>query len=362
MNINPYIKPGFSGVNAVMLDVIIALLPLVAAAWFAFGNLALSLIGTAVAFALLTDFISSVVFLKKYDTAFDGSAIVTGLLLSFTLSPLTPWYVVAFGAVTAILFGKILWGGLGKNKFNPALLGREFMAVFFASAMTSPHIWDTKSLVNIPAQNLFPGIESGYLSGYLNGLVYKTTGALGEYSVLLIIAGGLYLLIRKRISWHIPFALLSVFTLMMWLIEDGDDLKFSLAGMLLGTLFMATDMPSSPVTAQGKLYYGAMIGLVTIMLIAANVRYEYLSYSILILNGFSQVISKVFRPRAWGEQPDRKKKAEQLFLLSMSVIGVTLAVISLYYYNMLHYLIYVYIVYIIIKFNFSFNKTINNAI
>lgn len=362
MKLSPYIKPKSNSVGAVMLDVIIALMPLVMMSWGAFGNKALLLVAVSVAAALLTDFICAAIFLKKYDTVFDGSAVVTGLLLAFTLSPLTPWYVVAFGAGAAILFGKILWGGLGKNRFNPALIGREFMGVFFASIMTSSHIWATKGLVNIPAQNLFPGIESGYLSGYLNGLIYKTSGALGEYSILLIILGGLYLLIRKRISWHIPLALFSVFTLMIWIIEDGDDLKFSLAGVLLGALFLATDMPSSPATAHGKLYYGGMIGLVAIALIAANVRYEYMSYSILILNGFSTIISTVFRPRVWGERFDWMKKTEQVFLLSMAIAGVTLAVISLYYYNMMHYLAYIYIIYIIIKFNFSFSKKINNAI
>lgn len=362
MKINPYIKQKFNSTQAVMFDVIVALFPLVIMAWIAFGQKALVLIGTSVGISLLTDFIFSYVFLKKKTTVFDGSAIITGLLFSFTISPSLPWYVVAFGAFCAIFFGKIIWGGLGKNRFNPALVGREFTSVFFASIMTSPSIWQTKSLVHTTATNLFPGIEYSYLANFLSGIIYKTSGALGEYSVLCIVFGGLYLIFRKRISWHIPLALLLVFSLMFWLVEDGDDLKFSIAGVLLGTIYMATDMPSSPTTPQGKLYYGAMIGLVAFIFIAGNVRFEYMSYSILLLNGFSHKISHVFQPRVWGTSLDWKQKTEQVFFLTLTVLTATLAVISLYYYDMIHYLIYIYIIYIIFKFINSYSKKINNPI
>lgn len=298
-NISPYIKPRNNTVNAVMFDVIIALLPLIAVAYWAFGMLALKIIGTAILVACLTEFVFSILLLKKKTSVLDGSAIITALLLSFTLSPNTPLEIVAFGSFCAIIFGKILWGGLGKNKFNPALIGREFMAVFFASVMTSSSIWKTSEFVQNKVNDLFPGIKYVYLEGYLNGLIYKTSGALGEYSILAILLGGFYLILKNRISWHIPFALLSTFTALFWLIPDSDDYKFSLAGILLGTLFMATDMPSSPTTSQGKLYYGAMIGLTTFIFIAGSIRYEYLSYAILLLNAFSSKISIVFIPRVW---------------------------------------------------------------
>lgn len=358
----PHIQSKGNSTKAVMIDVIIALLPLIVVAWIAFGSTALQLIGVTIGAALVTEVIFSAVLLKKYTSILDGSAIITALLLAFTLSPLTPWYVAAFGSFSAVLFGKILWGGLGQNQFNPALVGREFMSVFFATVMTSPTIWDTKTGVNVPVTDLFPGIEYPYLASYLNGLLYKTTGALGEYSIACILLGGLYLILRKRISWHIPFSLLAVFSLLFWFVPDGDDLKFSLAGVLLGTIFMATDMPSSPVNSNGKLYYGAMIGVVAFIFIAGGVRYEYMSYSILLLNGFSQQISTVFKPVAWGAVNDWKKRIEHIFLLTLTILGFALGILSLYYYGMISYLIYLYIIYLILKFNFSFTNKITDRI
>lgn len=360
MNLNPYIKPKYNSAAAVMADVIIALLPLVAVAYMAYGLSALLLIGVAVGTAILTDFLFSLLYLKKVAAPLDGSAVITGLLLSFTLPPITPWYVVAFGAFSAILFGKMLWGGLGKNRFNPALVGREFMSAFFP-IMASSAIWATKSAINIKSLD-FLGNGQSYFGMYINNLLYKPAGALGEYSILLIALGGLYLLLRRRISWHIPFALLLVFSAGFWLVENGDDLKFSIGGVLLGCLFMATDMPSSPNTPYGKLYYGAMIGLVAFLFILGNIRFEYMSFSILLLNGFSKKINEVFIPTPFGHKTDWKTRIEQVFLLTLSVLGVTLAVLSLYYYNMVHYLVYVYIVYIIFKFNFSFIKRISNPV
>ncbi len=356
MNFNPYIRAQRNTTPIIMLDVIIALLPIVIASGIAFGIKALLLIFTAALSAVLTDFIFSGILLKNKKAVFDGSSIVTGLLIALIVSPLTPWYVLAFGASMAVLVGKILWGGLGKNHFNPALVGREMMTTFFPAVLGSSGIWATQYFVNVPAMDFFPGLESGYLNSYLSGLIYKTTGALGEYSSALIILGGLYLLIRRRISWHIPTALLTVFYACFWFVEDGDDLKYSIAGVLFGTIFMATDMPSSPNSNSGKLYYGSMIGLVNFLLIWGGVRFEYLSWSILILNGFSIRINEVFKPRVWGTKINWYAKFEKIFLLTISILGVTLAALSLYRYDLQSVLIYVFMGYIILKFWFNFRN------
>lgn len=346
----------------VMLDVVIALLPLVVAGYMAYGMHAITLTLVSIVSALVTELIFSSLYLKNYRTILDGSAVVTALLMVFTLSPATPWYMVSFGAAAAILFGKIVWGGLGKNRFNPALVGREFMTCFFPAVMTSAVVWKTSYLTHIKATDLFPGISSAYVSSYFSGLFYKTSGALGECSILLLVLGGLYLLIRKRISWHIPLALLAVLFAAFWFVEDGDDLHFSVAGVLLGTIYMATDMPSSPTNPYGKLFYGAMIGLVTFILILGGVKHEYMSFSILILNGFSRKISETFAPRVWGNPLNWKERTENVFMLSLSIMAVALAVVSLHYYHFTQYLVYLYIIYIVIKFNYSFIKKISNPI
>lgn len=361
MRIHPYIKPRFNSLQLVMLDVIIALIPSLFVGWIAFGNLLLYQVGIAVLTALVTEFVCSWLLLDKKNTLWDGSAVVTALLLVCTLSPLTPLYIVAFGSFSAILFGKLVWGGLGKNRFNPALVGRTFMAVFFASTLTSPSIWDTKEVVQNPAIPLFSGLDNAYAADYFSSLIYKTNGALGEYSILCLVLGGAYLLIRNRISWHIPLALLGVFTLSVWIGAE-TDLRFSVAGILLATIFMATDMPSSPTNAKGKLYYGGMMGLVAYLFISSDVRYEYMSYAMLLLNGFSPQISQVFQPRVWGQVKDRKKEVEAIFFVTLKIVAGALALISLYYYGWIPYVVYLYIIYSIVKFNYSYAKQVHNII
>ena len=358
---NPFIKPKFNTIQAVMLDVIIALLPLIIAGYFAYGIIVLQQIAIAIATALAIEFLFSALLFKKYDSIFDGSAIVTALLLVFTISPVTPWHVVVFGSASAVLFGKLLWGGLGKNKFNPALVGREFMSVFFASIMTSPTIWKTNDLVKTSAKAFFQTNDFDYLSQYFSSLLFKTSGAMGEYSILCLFIGGFYLLLRNRITWHIPFSLLGSFALIMWLLGNSS-MSFSLAGIALGTLFMATDLPSSPTTSNGKLYYGMMIGISIFIFIKGGIRFEYMSYSILLLNAFANEVSVVFKPTAWGYKIDWKKKTEAIFFLSLKILGSAFAILSLSYYGLIQYLVFIYIVYSIIKFNFSFTNKINNVI
>lgn len=361
VNLNPHIKSRFNTTQLVMLDVIIALLPLVFVSILAYGKTAISLISVAVVSALLTDFIFSSILLKKRTTILDGSAIVTALLLSFTLSPGTPWFIVAFGSFAAILFGKIVWGGLGKNRFNPALVGREFIAVFFASTMTSPNIWKNNDLVNVSVSSVWNNLNETVLSEHFSKIIYKTSGALGEYSVLCIAIGGLYLLLRNRISWHIPFSLLTGFVLLLW-ITDATDLRFSIAGILLGTVFMATDMPSSPITKYGKLYYGFMIGICIYLFIIGGCSTEYMSYAILLMNGFSNQISQTFQPRVWGSTLDWQKRTEAIFMLTIKILAFALAIISLNYYGFTQYMVFIYLVYVIIKFTYSFSKQLDHTI
>lgn len=356
----PYIHSG-NRVWKVMLDVLLALLPLVAVAYLARGTQALLAIGISVGSALITEFIFAWFLLDKRASLKDGTALITALLLAFTLSPATPWYVIAFGSSMAILFGKILWGGLGKNLFNPALVGREFMTAFFPVIMSSGTLWAMKGTGPVAPVALFGGWADNSLMQYLDSLLYKTSGAMGEYSALLLCGGGLFLLLRNRISWHIPVAMFVTFFLLLQLFAD-KRLVYSVGGLLLGTLFMATDMPSSPATPGGKLYYGMMIGVVVIICLLDNIRHEYMSYSILILNGFSRQINKVFAPAVWGYKTDLTSKGGQVFFLSLGILTVTLAVLSLHRFGLTHWIIYLYILFLIGRFTTSTLKKLNHIL
>lgn len=337
----PFIRKDDSP-GKVMTDVTLALLPCVVMSYFAFGYVPLMVVLVAVGSALVTEFIFSAIFFKHTDSVSDGSAIITGILLAFTIAPFTPLHIVAFGGAMAVLFGKLLWGGLGRNVFNPALVGREFMTVFFPVVMTSRTIWYDKTAINLQEINIF-GDE------FFNQLFFKASGAIGEYSIFFLVLGGLFLLLRRRISWHIPFALLVAFTTLLF-IFSGYGIQFSLGGLLLGTIFMATDMPSSASTKYGKLYYGAMIGVVAIICILNDVRYEYMSYSILLLNAFTKPTDWVFRSKVWGEKLDIMMRLWQALSVTGGIIMVAFAIIYLHHLGGIMYLVFIYIAFCIIWF------------
>lgn len=341
----------------VMSDVLIALIPCAIISYFAYGDIPFLVMLVAVLSAMIAEFVFASIFLKRTDTLKDGSAIVTAILLAFTLAPFTPWYVVAFGSAMAVVFGKILWGGLGRNCFNPALVGREFMTVFFPTIMTSGTIWYNKDFLNFKNLNVFSAFGDNGFIEYLNTLFFKSSGAIGEYSVIFLVLGGLFLLMRRRISWHIPFALLVTFFLAIQLFSGGD-LKFSLGGLLLGTIFMATDMPSSASTNAGKLYYGAMIGLVAVVCLLNDVKNEYMSYSILLVNGFVVLINSVLRTRPWAKKTNWLQLVAGLVGLTVGILLATYAVIYLHHHHGISYLLYAYILFVISRFCFVTMKEI----
>lgn len=342
---NPFIRTKDT-TTRVMTDVIIALVPCIFMSYLAFGMAALQLLAVSVGTAIVTEYVFSFIFLNRPHSVTDGSAIVTGILLAFTLGAFTPLPVVAFGAAMAVIFGKLLWGGVGRNLFNPALVGREFMAVFFPAVMTSGSIWYSYEHVNLSELNLL-GID------WADQLIFKPAGAMGEYSILGLALGGLYLLWRRRISWHIPFHIFVIFTICLLLTMNyypEKEVTFSLGGLMLGALFMATDMPSSATTTWGKCYYGVMIGLTAFLFIIYGVRYEYMSYSILLLNGFSRLINWVFRPRIWGQKLDLLPRIGWALLLTLGILVAGYVVVQLHETGTMQYLLYAFVLYCIIRF------------
>ncbi|SHF22563.1 RnfABCDGE type electron transport complex subunit D [Dysgonomonas macrotermitis] len=341
----------------IMSDVLLALVPCAAMSYFAYGEAPFLVMFVAVISAVLAEFVFAAFFLNKKDTLKDGSAIVTAILLSFTLAPFTPWYVVAFGAAMAVIFGKILWGGLGRNILNPALVGREFMTVFFPAIMTSGSIWYNKDYLNFKELSVFNIFGDSGLITYLNSLFFKSSGAIGEYSVIFLVLGGVYLLLRRRISWHIPFALLVTFFILLQVFAY-KDIRFSVGGLLLGTIFMATDMPSSASTKNGKLYYGAMIGLVAILCLLNDVRHEYMSYSILLVNAFVVPINWAFKPVTWGKKANIKSLIKWVTLITAGIVAATYALIYLHHVDCVRYLVFAYIIFLICRFCFMTMKDI----
>ena len=193
MSFNPFVRTDVE-VRDVMKDVIISLFPAIIAAGLVYGLTALLVIVTSIFSAVITEKLFSRIFLNDKDSAHDLSAVITGILMALTLAPLTSLPVVAFGASMAIIFGKLMYGGIGKNVLNPAVVGREFMTVFFPAAMSSGTIWFSQEALRLSKINFFVNFQKTPIMSYLDELLLTSSGSLGSYSAFALILGGLYLL------------------------------------------------------------------------------------------------------------------------------------------------------------------------
>lgn len=342
MSFNPFVRTDVE-VRDVMKDVIISLFPAIIAAGLVYGLTALLVIVTSIFSAVITEKLFSRIFLNDKDSAHDLSAVITGILMALTLAPLTSLPVVAFGASMAIIFGKLMYGGIGRNVLNPAVVGREFMTVFFPAAMSSGTIWFSQEALRLSKINFFVNFQKTPIMSYLDELLLTSSGSLGSYSAFALILGGLYLLLKNRISWHIPVTLFATSFIATMILKDG--ISVSMGGLLLTGIFMATDMPTSPSFAAGKIYYGIILGVVIVLLSMLGVKNETLSYVLLILNPFTRYINKVFRPVVFGYEVKEEvvKQVGKGILLTLVIIVFALIFIGLHKIGAIPYLVYLYI-------------------
>ena len=340
LSFTPYIRTE-TEVRNIMKDVIVALFPAIIASALVYGTKSLLLIATSVLSAVVTEKLFSKYFLNDNDSVHDLSAVITGILLAMTLAPLTPLPIVIFGACMAVIFGKLIYGGIGKNIFNPAVVGREFMTVFFSSAMSSGTIWFSQELLQSSGIKFFTGFNNSMFSNYLDGLLLTPSGSVGSYSAFALILGGLYLLLKNRISWHIPVSLFVTFFLVTIFLKS----NVSTGGLLLTGIFMATDMPTSPSSAPGKIYYGIMLGLVIGLLSILGVKNEILSYVLLILNPFTRIMNKVFRPVVFGYdvKEEMLKESGKMILLTLGIFAFAIVFTGFHKVGAMPYLVYLYI-------------------
>ena len=348
MSFNPFVRTDVE-VRDVMKDVIISLFPAIIAAGLVYGLTALLVIVTSIFSAVITEKLFSRIFLNDKDSAHDLSAVITGILMALTLAPLTSLPVVAFGASMAIIFGKLMYGGIGKNVLNPAVVGREFMTVFFPAAMSSGTIWFSQEALRLSKINFFVNFQKTPIMSYLDELLLTSSGSLGSYSAFALILGGLYLLLKNRISWHIPVTLFATSFIATMILKDG--ISVSMGGLLLTGIFMATDMPTSPSFAAGKIYYGIILGVVIVLLSMLGVKNETLSYVLLILNPFTRYINKVFRPVVFGYEVKEEvvKQVGKGILLTLVIIVFALIFIGLHKIEAIPYLVYLYILVLILQ-------------
>ena len=285
-----------------MLDVIIALIPAVIVGVLNFGFAILLPIATSVASAVFFEW-GYRKFMKKPDSIGDLTAVLTGLLMAMTMPPQTPWWMPIIGTFFAIVVVKQLYGGLGKNFLNPALAGRAFLMASYAVVMGSVVVDGVSTAT--PLSYMYAGEANPYTVGQM--FLGTIPGAMGEASALALLAGGLYLIWKKVISWRIPVGFIgavAVLTLIGghagysnvdWMLQN-----LFAGGLFLGAFFMATDYATSPVTLNGQLVYGVGCGVLTVLIRYFGGFPEGVSYAILIMNLCAWAIDKAFRRYQFG--------------------------------------------------------------
>ena len=308
--------------RSLMLDVVIALLPSVLVTILFYGWSAVVILASSVVFCVLLEYLITKYLLKKPGTIGDMSAVVTGIILALNLPPTAPWWVAMIGAIVAIGVAKMTFGGLGQNVFNPAITGRVFLLISFPAIMTT---WGgAKGFIGgadaVSGATPLGIVKEGLMQGqtlqqifdlhdfsYTQMLFVNIGGSAGEISAIAIIVGFIYLLARKVIRPYITLSILvtvAVFSGIFWLIDPSQytDPLFNLltGGVLLGSVFMATDYVTSPMSDKGGIIFGVGIGIITMLIRYFGSYPEGMSFAILIMNSTVPLINKFCKQKKFG--------------------------------------------------------------
>ncbi|MCL2560814.1 MAG: RnfABCDGE type electron transport complex subunit D [Rikenellaceae bacterium] len=313
---SPHVYSGES-TRKIMRDILIALAPAFAVSWFFYGVSVLVVTAVSVMTCVLFEWLIQRFMLGGQNTIRDLSAVVTGVLLAFNLPSSVPLWMVAVGALAAIGIGKMAFGGLGRNPFNPALVGRVFLLLSFPVAMTSfpapeavadgftgatPLMLAKEALMSgQPLSALMPEMSYGNL------LLGANAGSIGEIAALALLLGFAYLLIRRVITWHIPVLILGTMAVFAGVLHGANPEIYAsplfhvlTGGAILGAVFMATDYSTSPMSTGGIIVYAVAIGAITMLIRVWGAYPEGISFAILIMNAMVPLLNKYMRPKKFG--------------------------------------------------------------
>lgn len=323
VSLSPHVKDGDS-VQKIMIGVIIALIPAFLVSVYYFGLDAIRVQAIAIISCILVEWLIQKFLIKGENSIPNGSAILTGMLLAFNLPASLPWHIIVIGSIVAIGIGKMTFGGLGKNPFNPALVGRVFMLISFPVQMTS---WPQIRVLNFALTDAATGatplaimkeglangdsvsnIMSSMPSSMSDWMFGAMGGSLGEVSAIALLMGGIYLVWKKIIPIHIPIAIFGSIALFTGILNfahpdlyAGPAFHLLTGGVMLGAIYMATDMVTSPMVPKGMWIYGIGIGVITVLIRVWGVYPEGMSFAILIMNAFVPLINKTMKPKMFGE-------------------------------------------------------------
>ena len=308
--------------QSLMRAVLVALIPALAVSTMVYGLDVLKVTAIAVISCILVEYLIQKFLLGGKNTLWNLSAVVTGVLLAFNLPSNIPWWIIVIGAVVAIGVGKMTFGGLGHNPFNPALVGRVFLLIAYPVQMTSfpqptmtGYVDALSGATPLAAVKAAADKADGAISlanvDLLNMFSGAMPGSMGEIAAMALLVGGIFLLWRKVITWHIPVSILAtmaVFAFVVALAQGGDKtLLYELpafhlvaGGAMLGAIFMATDYVTSPMTGKGMIIYGIGIGAITMIIRLWGAYPEGMSFAILLMNSVTPLIDKYVKPKRFG--------------------------------------------------------------
>ena len=319
VSLSPHVHNNDS-VQRNMYGVLIALIPALLVSLIYFGvGAAIVTLTSVVACVFFEWVITKFILKREKNTILDGSAIITGVLLAFNVPSNLPVWIIIIGALVAIGIGKMTFGGLGCNPFNPALVGRVFLLISFPVQMTSwPKIGQLTSYIDAATAATPLSLMKQAVHGDTSALeqlpsafelfIGANGGSLGEVSALALLIGLVYMLWRRIITWHIPVSILATVFIFAGLMHLADPVMYAspvvhlfTGGLMLGAIFMATDYVTSPMTHKGMIIYGVCIGFLTVVIRNFGAYPEGMSFAILIMNAFTPLINNYCKPKRFGE-------------------------------------------------------------
>ncbi len=319
---SPHIAGEYS-VKKIMYGVVLALLPALATSIYFFGMGAIIVTLTAIVSCVAFEYLIQKFIVKTTPKISDGSAILTGLLLAFNVPSNLPLGIIIIGALVSIGIGKLSFGGLGQNPFNPALVGRVFLLISFPVQMTSwpvPKGFATGYADAItgatPLALVKEGVGNGEKISELFGIPQHMElfyghmgGSMGEVSAIALLLGFAFMLYRKIITWHIPVFLIGTIFAFTGILNLSNPEKYAdpvfhilTGGVMLGAIFMATDMVTSPMNPKGMAIFAVGIGVITVLIRIFGAYPEGISFAILIMNAFVPIINRYIKPKRFGEE------------------------------------------------------------
>ncbi len=312
--VSPHLSNTAFTTRRMMLDVLIALIPLVGVAIFVFRMYAVIQLLICLASCLGAEALFTRM-RKKPITLSDGSAAITAIILALSLPATAPWYVGVIASVIGIGIGKVIFGGLGMNIFNPAMLGRAFVMISFAGSMAASGYMSAETTVDVITQAtpLTAFKQGGQTPPLLDLVLGSTNGSLGEVSGLACILGGIYLCLRRTASWEIPAGVIGATVVLAGLADivgstPGWSLWHHLSGgaLLFGAFYIATDPVTSPLTRRGKFIFGVGVGAIVMLLRLYSGYPEGVMFAVLLMNALTPLINRWTIPKPFGETGSRQ--------------------------------------------------------